>query len=157
MFPGVGTLVNVVAVLLGASLGVALGHRLPQRTRDVVTDGLGLVTLVIALLSAYAVTDDVLVDWYKSVWEHGWRLRNFHRTGNWLIMEMNGLAQIGILYPQFRDAPAWKAYAYARLVDELEAQVYPDGFQVELSTGYRRRKKVHQFTDGLTAAIAAYG
>ena len=62
MFPGVGTLVNVVAVLLGASLGVALGHRLPQRTRDVVTDGLGLVTLVIALLSAYAVTDDVLVD-----------------------------------------------------------------------------------------------
>ena len=57
-------------------------------------------------------TDDVLVDWYKSVWEHGWRLRNFHRTGNWLIMEMNGLAQIGILYPQFSDAPAWKAYAF---------------------------------------------
>ena len=48
-------------------------------------------------------TDDVLVDWYKSVWEHGWRLRNFHRTGNWLIMEMNGLAQIGILYPQFQE------------------------------------------------------
>lgn len=61
MFPGVGTLVNVVAVLLGAGLGVALGHRLHQRTRDVVTDGLGLVTLVIALLSAFAVTDPVLV------------------------------------------------------------------------------------------------
>ncbi len=61
MFPGIGTLVNVVTVLLGAGLGVALGHRLPQRTRDVVTDGLGLVTLVIALLSAYAVTDPVLV------------------------------------------------------------------------------------------------
>ena len=57
MFPGVGTLVNVATVLLGAGLGVALGHRLPQRTRDVVTDGLGLVTLVIALLSAFAVTD----------------------------------------------------------------------------------------------------
>jgi hypothetical protein len=82
--------------------------------------------------------DDVLVDWYKSVWEHGWRLRNYHRTGNWLIMEMNGLAQIGILYPQFVDAPAWKAYAFDRLVDELAAQVYPDGFQVELSTGYHQ-------------------
>ena len=60
MFPGIGTVVNVAAVLLGAGLGVALGHRLPQRTRDVVTDGLGLVTLVIALLSAYAVTDAAL-------------------------------------------------------------------------------------------------
>ena len=85
-----------------------------------------------------AFTDDVLIDWYKSVWEHGWRLRNFHRTGNWLIMEMNGLAQIGILYPQFKDAPAWKAYAFDKLVTELDAQVYPDGFQIELSTGYHQ-------------------
>jgi hypothetical protein len=83
-------------------------------------------------------TDDVLVDWYKSVWEHGWRLRNFHRTGNWLIMEMNGLAQIGILYPQFLDAPAWKEYAFNRMVEELDAQIYPDGWQVELSTGYHQ-------------------
>lgn len=84
------------------------------------------------------MTDDVLVDWYKSVWEHGWRLRHNHRTGNWLIMEMNGLAQVGLLYPQFTDAPAWKAYALERLVEELDAQVYPDGFQVELSTGYHQ-------------------
>lgn len=83
-------------------------------------------------------TDDVLVDWYKSVWEHGWRLRNFHRTGNWLIMEMNGLAQIAVLYPQFTDAPGWKQYAFDRLVEELDAQVYPDGWQVELSTGYHQ-------------------
>ena len=61
MFPGVGTLVNVATILLGAGVGVALGHRLPQRTRDVVTDGLGLVTLLIALLSAFAVTDAALV------------------------------------------------------------------------------------------------
>lgn len=83
-------------------------------------------------------TDDVLIDWYKSVWEHGWRLRNFHRTGNWLIMEMNGLAQIGIIYPQFKDSPAWKAYAFDLLVKELTAQVYPDGWQVELSTDYHQ-------------------
>jgi len=83
-------------------------------------------------------TDDVLVKWYKSIWEHGWRLRHFHRTGNWLIMEMNGLAQIGILYPQLRDAPAWKAYAFGRLVQELDTQVYRDGFQYELSTGYHQ-------------------
>lgn len=83
-------------------------------------------------------TDDVLVDWYKSVWEHGWRLRRAHWTHNWLIMEMNGLGQIGILYPQFRDAPAWKAYAFEKLVEQLGVQVYPDGFQFELSTGYHQ-------------------
>jgi uncharacterized membrane protein YqgA involved in biofilm formation len=41
-------------------IGVALGHRLPQRTRDVVTDGLGLVTLMVAVLSAAAVVDPLL-------------------------------------------------------------------------------------------------
>ncbi len=47
-------------MLLGAGLGVLLGHRLAQRTRDVVTDGLGLVTLLIAALSAASVTDPAL-------------------------------------------------------------------------------------------------
>lgn len=61
MFPGIGTVVNVATVLVGAGLGVLLGHRLSQRTRDVVTDGLGLVTLLIAILSALAVTDPALV------------------------------------------------------------------------------------------------
>ncbi len=61
MIPGIGTVVNVATVLVGAGLGVLLGHRLSQRTRDVVTDGLGLVTLLIAILSALAVTDPVLV------------------------------------------------------------------------------------------------
>ncbi len=47
-------------MLVGAGLGVLLGHRLIQRTRDVVTDGLGLVTLLIAALSAASVTDPAL-------------------------------------------------------------------------------------------------
>lgn len=60
LFPGIGTVVNVATVLVGAGLGVLLGHRLTQRTRDVVTDGLGLVTLLIAALSAVSVTDPAL-------------------------------------------------------------------------------------------------
>ena len=62
MLPGIGTVVNVVTVLVGTVLGVLVGHRLPQRTRDVVTDGLGLVTLLIAGTAAAAVTDDALTD-----------------------------------------------------------------------------------------------
>ena len=60
MFRGVGTLVNVAAILAGSGIGVLLGHRLPQRTRDTVTDALGLVTLLIAALSAMSVTDPAL-------------------------------------------------------------------------------------------------
>lgn len=55
MVTGTGTLVNVVTVLLGSGVGVLLGNRLPMRTRDLVTDGLGLVTLLIAATSATAV------------------------------------------------------------------------------------------------------
>lgn len=60
MPPGTGTLVNVVAVLLGTLVGVLLGNRLAQRTRDTVTDALGLTTLLVAGLSAVAVTDPAL-------------------------------------------------------------------------------------------------
>lgn len=60
--PGLGTLVNVVTVLIGAGLGTLLGNRLPMRTRELVTDGLGLTTLLIAATSAVAVLDPAFAD-----------------------------------------------------------------------------------------------
>ena len=66
MVVGIGTAVNVATVLLGAGLGVLLGNRLPVRTRDVVTDALGLVTLLIAGISAMAVTDAALSSYVGS-------------------------------------------------------------------------------------------
>jgi uncharacterized protein len=57
MFPGIGTVANVAAVLIGSCLGVLVGHRLSLRTRDLVTDALGLVTLLIAASSAAQVAD----------------------------------------------------------------------------------------------------
>ena len=57
VFPGFGTVVNASTVLVGSGAGVLLGGWLSARTRAVVTDGLGLVTLLIAGLSASAVTD----------------------------------------------------------------------------------------------------
>lgn len=55
MFVGFGTVANVGTVLVGSGLGLLLGHRLPQRTRDTVTDALGLVTLLIGALAAIDV------------------------------------------------------------------------------------------------------
>ena len=52
---GSGTAVNVLTVLVGSCIGVLAGNRLPLRTRDLVTDAIGLITLLIAGLSAVAV------------------------------------------------------------------------------------------------------
>lgn len=66
--PGLGTIINVVAILIGASVGVAVGHRLPQRTRITVTDALGLLTLVIGALNIVAIRDDDFVAAVGGTW-----------------------------------------------------------------------------------------
>ena len=58
MVPGAGTALNVATVLVGSAAGVALGGRLPDRTRSTVTDALGLVTLVIGGLNVRQGLDD---------------------------------------------------------------------------------------------------
>ncbi|MCX6459714.1 MAG: DUF554 domain-containing protein [Actinobacteria bacterium] len=58
--PGLGTLINVAAIIIGSLIGLLIGHRLPARTRALVTDVLGLVTLLVGALSAAAVTSDAL-------------------------------------------------------------------------------------------------
>ncbi len=60
MVRGAGTALNVATILAGSGLGVLLGKRLPERTRSVVTDGLGLVTLLIAATTAATVIDPQL-------------------------------------------------------------------------------------------------
>ncbi len=84
----------------------------------------------------YAVSDEAVVIFCKSLWEHAWRLRNFNTKNNWLIMELHGLARIGHVFPFFRESADWLDYAMTRLKEELDVQVYPDGMQNELSVGY---------------------
>ena len=55
--PGLGTLINIVAILIGSTVGVLFGERLPERTHRTVTDALGLVVLVIGGLNVVAVED----------------------------------------------------------------------------------------------------
>ena len=57
---GLGTVINVVTVIVGALVGMAVGHRFPERTRGTVTDCLGLVTLLMAGLSVVSVTTPAL-------------------------------------------------------------------------------------------------
>ena len=55
--PGLGTLINIAAILVGSTIGVLIGHRFPERTRVTVTDALGLVVLVIGALNLFALAD----------------------------------------------------------------------------------------------------
>ncbi|GAB6876302.1 DUF554 domain-containing protein [Thermaerobacter litoralis] len=57
---GLGTLINVLTVLAGSGLGLWLGSRLPARTREVLTGGLGVVTVLIGLDMARA-TGNILI------------------------------------------------------------------------------------------------
>ena len=61
-FVGLGTIINVIAILLGTLIGVLVGHRLQKRTSEVVTDTLGLVTLVLGALNIVALSDAAFVN-----------------------------------------------------------------------------------------------
>ena len=56
MIIGLGTIINFLAIVAGALIGTLLGDRLPNKTRDVVTDALGLMTLLVAGLSIVDIT-----------------------------------------------------------------------------------------------------
>lgn len=84
-----------------------------------------------------AFTDDVLINFFKSCYEHSESMLNRFTTGNWLIHELNGLAQNGIFYTFFKDSESWFDIAFGKLEKELRTeQINDDGFQFELSPGY---------------------
>ena len=55
-----GTLINASAVIVGGTLGTLLGERLPPRIREIVVQGIGLVTLAVGM-SMVLETDSFLV------------------------------------------------------------------------------------------------
>ncbi len=59
---GLGTIINVAAIVVGSLIGLALGNRLPERTRAVVTDSLGMLVFVIAAFNIMALTDQAWID-----------------------------------------------------------------------------------------------
>ena len=83
-----------------------------------------------------AMTDDALLVFLRAYADHARHLMAFHTTGNWLAMEGNGLFHVGVLFPEFKDAKAWRDTAAGWIYAELNNQVYPDGVQIELSSGY---------------------
>jgi len=70
MFPGIGTLINIITIITGASLGVLVGNRMSSKTRTLLTDVLGMVTL----LGAGSALIPLWSDRYVSSLPEGWSL-----------------------------------------------------------------------------------
>lgn len=74
-----GTIINVVTVLIGGTLGLTFGARLPERLRQTVVAGLGLFTLVIGVQmflsteNAIVVLGSLLVGGVVGEW---WRIED---------------------------------------------------------------------------------
>jgi uncharacterized membrane protein YqgA involved in biofilm formation len=52
---GLGTILNVVTIVLGAALGVLIGNRLNEKLSRLLTDAMGLVVLVIGAMNLMAL------------------------------------------------------------------------------------------------------
>lgn len=83
-----GTLINIVAILLGGTLGVFLGSRLPDRLRQTVISGLGLFTMAIGLQmflktqNSLVVLGSLVIGILLGEW---WQVEEgIHRLGRWL-------------------------------------------------------------------------
>ena len=83
-----GTLINVATVIAGGTLGALLGEKLPPRIRQIVMQGVGLVTLAVGM--SMAITTDnfllvllsVVIGGILGEW---WRLEErLDRTAKWL-------------------------------------------------------------------------
>ena len=65
---GHGTMINIVAVVVGATAGLLIGNRFSATTRETVTNGLGLITLVVGALNVAAIGDDSFSDAVGAEW-----------------------------------------------------------------------------------------
>jgi uncharacterized membrane protein YqgA involved in biofilm formation len=83
---GLGTLINIVGIVAGSTVGVLAGSRLAVKTRDLITDILGLITI---LAAAGAVIPLFSSDFASSL-PNGWTLLSI--LGSLLIGGLIGSA-----------------------------------------------------------------
>jgi len=67
---GLGTLINIVTIIAGSTVGVLAGSKLAPKTRDLITDVLGLITI---LAAASAIIPMFSVEFSTSL-PKGWTL-----------------------------------------------------------------------------------
>ncbi len=90
-----------------------------------------------AFIKSPSISDATWVRIAMSLWEHAEFIKNSPSSLNWLDFEMSGLNSIGCMYKFFKKSEEWRTHAFTMMMEEIKTQLYPDGFQCELSTGYQ--------------------
>ena len=90
---------------------------------------------------APAFDADAAYQMTRSLVEHARYLRAVdfrrgYRGGNWQVIEATGSAEIGMMFPEFREAAGWRGRAFYTLAQHMQRDVYPDGAHHELTPGY---------------------
>jgi uncharacterized membrane protein YqgA involved in biofilm formation len=70
IFPGFGTIINIVAIILGSLIGILLGKKFKEDTKNLITDVLGFITLISGAAAIYSIWN---VDFVNAV-PTGWTL-----------------------------------------------------------------------------------
>ena len=106
-------------------------------------------------LTAPALDDDFHIEWMRSFYDHGRflsrHLEHYSSPYNHLIGEAAALYAIGVCFPEFQDAAAWRTQGRHALEHRLGEQFYSDGGTVEQSTFY------HHATTGFYLLAALLG
>ena len=99
-----GTILNVIAVLIGGALGTALGQRLSDKMRQTVLHGLGLVTIAVGLRMALdtanilIVMGSVLLGGMLGEW---WRIEDRLQAAGDRLQDRMGVGESGTLAQGF--------------------------------------------------------
>ena len=81
-------------------------------------------------------TDENLCLMLASMHRQAVHLASHPTSGNWLLMEMNGLYTFATLFPEFRTAAGFRELSARTLSGALRGQLLPDGMHDELSPDY---------------------
>lgn len=123
-------------------------HFMKQGTWRPLTLGIRMYTSFIPcfhhFLDSAEFTPDFMITMLTSMVEHARHTRAYYTrhksyfnvSPNWGLMESNGLAHMGILFPEFKEAGDWCSEAMSRLEEQIRMQVLADGMQVERASGY---------------------
>ncbi len=127
---------------------VSRPHFMKQGTWRPLTIGIRMYTSFVPCFYHFLLspefTPDFMITMLTSMVEHARHTRlyytrhksYFNVSPNWGLMESNGLAHMGILFPEFKEAKDWQAEAMSRFEEQIRMQLCDEGMQVERASGY---------------------
>lgn len=110
---------------------------------EVALRAMNLLAAFSLLRKSAALTEERLLHFLALLEHHGGHIRrnlefSHLATSNHYLSDVVGLLWLGIMLPELGAAAAWRSWAMAEMLREMDKQILPDGADYERSTGYHR-------------------